>query len=161
LRVERGGIDLHADRETFAKANLLDTEVALQKCDLGSKGSEWSAGLRHRESQKLGEADKHPIGSRHIGIHERRDAVERVEQEMRLQLTEQRLKAGLGQMLLQLQSLDGSLVILAVVVECVTDGYDHAIDQQIERKGFHEQRSEDLEEGYLLIDDPAVSESDD
>jgi len=160
LGVERGGVDFHADIEAIAETDLFNAEVTFQKSDLGAEGGEGRAGLRHGHAEKLGELDEHAVGGIDVGIHERRDAVEGVEEEVGFELAEEGLEAGFGEVFFELEGLDGALVVFAVVVERVADGDDDAVDEEIEREGFDEERLEDFEKRRLFADDRGVGDAD-
>lgn len=159
LGVEGRGVDFHADIEAIAKTNLFNAEVTFQKSDLGAKRGERRAGLRHRHAQELGELDEHAVGGVDVGIHQGRDPVEGVEEKVGLELTKERLKAGLGEVFLELEGLNRALVVFAVVVERVANGDDDPVDEEIEREGFDEERLEDFQESRLFADERGVGDA--
>jgi hypothetical protein len=57
---------------------------------------------------------------------------------LRFELAKQRLQPRLGQMFLQLQGVDGALMIFSIVIKRVADRDNHSIDEQIERVCFHQ-----------------------
>ena len=65
-------------------------------------------------------------------MHERRDRVERVEQEVGLKLHPQHLQLGLGQLRLEPRRLQFALAVSVVILEKLTRRDDHAIQHEID-----------------------------
>src|SRR5262245_10548023 len=86
-RATRIGWDAQVDRETIVKAYLHDSDVTLQQRELLGKRNLVGAGAFERRAQQLPELHDHPIRDVRSGVYEARDGVERVEQEVRSQLS--------------------------------------------------------------------------
>ena len=114
--VERLGIDLELDRQAILEARLLDLEVLLQELQLLLQRDAGRAGAIERQAQQIAQAADHAIGGVGIRVHERRDRVQRVEQEMRLQLGLERAQPRLDQTRFELRLLDRARLRLADVV---------------------------------------------
>src|SRR5262245_37248548 len=85
-QVEGAGCDGATDFEAVAEPDLLDLEVFIEVLHLTPYGDLLHAGAVQREPQEIAEARNHTVGAFHITIHERRDGVQRIEEEVRLQL---------------------------------------------------------------------------
>ena len=72
--------------------------------------------LVERQAQQVAQPRQHGVGGLDVAVHQRRDGVERVEQEVRVQLALQRLQLRFGEPRLELRRRDGALLRLAVIV---------------------------------------------
>ena len=93
--VERLGIDVEPDRQAILEARLLDLEVLLQELQLLLQRDARRARAVERQAEQIAQAADHAIGAVGIGVHERRDRVQRVEEKVRLQLGLERAQPGL------------------------------------------------------------------
>ena len=93
----------------LAKARLLKRQVALGLRDLARHGNE-RARIVERGAIERGELAQQLAGAQRIGTRKRRDGVERVEQEVRVDLRLQGTHLGTGrELLLHLELVDGEL----------------------------------------------------
>ena len=97
------GCTSNATVETVAEARLLDLEVLGQEVELLLERHFLHADASQREAQQVAEPRQHRVGGVDVAVHQRRDGVQRVEQEMRLQLPLQRLQLRLDQPRLELR----------------------------------------------------------
>ena len=108
LGVERFRIDLVADRQPILEADLFDLEILLQELELLLKRHGRCAGTVEGKAEEIAEAADHAIGGIRIRMHERRDRVQRVEEEMWVEFSLQRLQLCLHQLRLERGFLDGA-----------------------------------------------------
>ena len=72
-----------------------------------------------RQAQQVAQLRQHLVGGVDVAVHQRRDRVQRVEEEVRVELPLQRFELRLGEPGLQLRSRELALLRLAMVVERV------------------------------------------
>src|SRR6476660_3954750 len=80
--IERVRIDLVVDRQAILKTRLLDLEVLLQELELLVERHAGGIGARKRDAQQVAQATDHAVGGLRMRVHQRRDRVQGVEQEM-------------------------------------------------------------------------------
>ena len=76
--------------------------------------------ILERHPQQIAEAHERPVRGLDVPVHQRRDRVQRVEQEMRLQLLLQRRHLRFDQLRLELRGAQRAVARLAVVEDRVT-----------------------------------------
>ena len=86
FRGQSGGLDLELRLEPISKTNLLNFEVATHEFHFFLERDQLLLRMIESQAQKIAEAGDHAAGFRRIFEDERRDRVERVEKEMRVQL---------------------------------------------------------------------------
>ena len=96
--VERVWIDVVVDRETILEPRLFD----LQGTSGGTRAppaADHAGGIRSRESdaKQIAQPADHPVGGVGLGMNQRRDRVQRVEEKVRVQLRFERLQPRLGE----------------------------------------------------------------
>ena len=84
-----------------------------------------------RQAQQVAQPRQHGVGGVDVAVHQRRDRVQRVEEEMRVQLPLQRLQPRLGEPGLQLRRRERALLRLAVVVERVAHADDGPVGHHL------------------------------
>ena len=92
--VERLRIDVELHGQPILEANLFDLEVLLQELQFLFQRDAGGAGAIEGEAEQIAEPADHAIRRFGIRVHERRDRVERVEQEVRVELRFERLEPG-------------------------------------------------------------------
>ena len=117
LGVERLGIDVVAHRQAILESGLLDLQILLQELELLLQRDARRAAAVERQSQQIAQAADHPVGRVRVGVDQRRDRVQRVEQEMRVQFRLERLQPRLRQLRFELRLLHCARLRLAVVAE--------------------------------------------
>src|SRR5690606_25075353 len=94
-RARDRGIDLKMRAQPVFETHLLDVEIKLQRLDLLRQRHLRGRLVGKRIAQEGGKAREHRVRRlRLFQEHERRDAVERVEQEVRIELIAQHRKLG-------------------------------------------------------------------
>ena len=117
---------------------MLDLQVAVEK---GQFLAQWDfvlVGALERQAEQIAQARNHAIGGLDVFVHQGGDRVERIEQEMRVELHLQRLKLCLGQPLLQFRGAQLALMKFPVIVDRMNHRHDDPIYQQVEKKRFRE-----------------------
>lgn len=95
LGVERRGVDGMLDAEPFAKTPLLQGEVTTEKIEFSAQGNFLLVGSVERGSKKFAEIAEHVVRSGGVSVNEGGNGVERVEEEMRIELHLKRGEPGL------------------------------------------------------------------
>ena len=83
-------------------------------------------------AQQFAEAGDHPIGQIEVFLHEGRDGVERIEQEVRVELHFEHLQLRLSQPGFELGGAALAVAKLAVIVEGVDDNNDAPVDPDVQ-----------------------------
>jgi len=100
---ERVVVHVELRAEPVLETHLLDVEIAAEKIQLARQRHLRRMALFQRQPQEVAEPRDHQPCLQWIGQRQRRDGVERVEQEVRLQLHAQGLQLGLRQLRFQLR----------------------------------------------------------
>src|SRR5262249_15368817 len=90
--VARLRLDLHLPLQPGAKSSLFNLQLAVEKFQLLSKRRFLRAGIFQRQSQQIAQQGDHPLGRFDVAAHQRRDGVQRVEEEVGAQLHFERLQ---------------------------------------------------------------------
>ena len=85
------------DVEPVAEARALDLDVAIEQLELARERHAIDRAGIERFPEELTEAADHPLGRGGILVNELRDGVQGVEEEVRMELHPQQLKARLGE----------------------------------------------------------------
>jgi len=118
--------------QPIGKSHLLNTQIQLNEIDLVSQFNFLFRGILERVTQEIAQTNKHRDRRLILVVaHQTHDAVQRVEEEVRVQLHSQRLELRLCELRFETCRQKFALTILAIVVERVTDADHAAIDQQI------------------------------
>ena len=84
--------------------------VQLQQLRFLAQRSRLARAHREAGAQQVGEPRQQPVRALHVGLHQRRDGVQRIEQEVRLQLRLELRELRLGQVLLHRSRRSRSLL---------------------------------------------------
>src|SRR5947199_3061482 len=131
----RLGRYIDRERHPIGKTGALDFEIPAQHGQLRVERDLLIAGVIERVAQQLAETGQH--GDRFIvafHANESADGVERVEEEVRLDLQLQRVQARVGERRLELRRLQRALAIALVKVEGDGPAEDHAVEEELERE---------------------------
>ncbi len=101
--VARLGFDVDGDAQPVAEAEGHDLEVALQEVELRLERHFLRADVLERHAEQIAQRRDHRIGAADVLVHERRDRVQRVEEEVRLQLHAQHVELRLRETRLELR----------------------------------------------------------
>src|ERR671939_594625 len=115
--VERFGVNLDARREAVLKTYPLDLQVTMQELHLLIQRDLLRAGVLQRQAQEVAEARDHRAGRLSVLVEQGRDGVERVEEEVRVELHLQSLKLRLRELCLKLRGAQLALAVAPVVTE--------------------------------------------
>jgi hypothetical protein len=98
---ERRGVDVADHRESVPEAHCLQIEIKIEMLQLALERDLTVRARLQRDSQEIAQPEQHSLGAPGVVAHQRRDCVEGVEEEVRLQLEGERLQAGQYQRALQ------------------------------------------------------------
>src|SRR5207237_2414720 len=87
-----------------------------------------------REAQKIAQARDHAVGGARVAVDQSGDRVERVEEEVRVQLHLERLQLRAAQLRFKLRGERLALLIAAIVFDRVADADDDKVGQQVDVK---------------------------
>src|SRR2546423_1832996 len=149
--VERLRIDLHLDGQAISKACLLDQQITFEHLQLLLERYFLHADVLQREPQQVAQARDQAVGLLDIPVHERRDGMQSVEQEMRVKLHLEHLQLRLRQPRFQLRCQQLSLAILAIVVESMLDAEDHPVGQKAQME-LDDEKVLELQQVGLRLD---------
>ena len=119
-------------REPVAEAQAHDLDVALQEVELRLERHFLRADVLQRHAEQIAQRRDHRVGAAHVLVHQRRDRVQRVEQEVRLQLHAQHLQLRLREPRLELRRAQRAVLRHAVVDDGMVDDDDRAEDERVE-----------------------------
>jgi hypothetical protein len=125
------GVDAHV--EAAAEARLLDGDVAPQQ--LQFRGERHFLAAADRFAQEHAQARDHLLGGVRVLVNQLGDRVQRVEEEVRLELRAQELEPGVGQDRLQPRRLELARPPAPVGVDAVHGGDHRAIEHELEGHG--------------------------
>ena len=89
------------------------------------------AEVLERHAEQIAQPHQRPVGGLDVAVHQRRDRVQRVEQEVRVQLLLQRLELRLDQPGLELRRAQRAIARLAVVEDGVTEADDGPVGHHL------------------------------
>jgi len=134
-RAQRRLVDAPPHAQAVAEPDLLDLDVAPQEIELGSQRRLELGGAAQQRAQDVPEQRDHLDRARVIGAADQhRDAVERVEQEVRLQLQAERAELRLDELRRERRLLALLAPHLLGVRERVADPCDARVRHQHERR---------------------------
>ena len=126
-RVERLRLDVEPDDEPVGKAGLLDLEVLGEEVELGVQRDLLLADVLERHPQQIAELHQRAVGRFDVAVHQRRDRVQRVEQEVRLELLPERRHLRFDQPGFELRGAERAVARLAVVEDRVAEPGDRPV----------------------------------
>jgi hypothetical protein len=105
--VEGLGLDVELDRQTVGESRLLDLEILAEELELLLEPHFVAADLLEREAEQIAQARERAVGLLDVLVHQRRDGVQRVEEEVRVELLLQRRELRFDQPGLELRRSTG------------------------------------------------------
>src|SRR5271166_2957372 len=99
---QRVGLDVHLHPQPVLEAGLLNINVLLQECQLAAERRFVDAHGIQRETQQIGQLQRHVLGSKSVVARQCGDGIQGIKQKVRLKLDLQYLKLGMGQLCFQL-----------------------------------------------------------
>ena len=128
-----GNVD--AELKTLGKTHLLNVQILLGELQFLAERHLLSVGILHHSPQEVTQPDDHAHG-RVVSFfaHQAGNGVERVEQEMRLDLPAQRAELGLRELLAETRRLGLLKGQLFSRIEHVVDQQDQAVEHEIGEK---------------------------
>ena len=115
-------IDAERHAQPVAEARFLNRDVVIEQLELLLECDEGPAVPVERLPQQLREPGDHPVRLLRVLEHESRNRVERIEEEVRLQLSDEGIEARLHELHLEARRAPG-----------VVQPGDHRVDEQVER----------------------------
>ena len=132
-RVECLGIHLEPDRQAVGEPGLLDLQIGLHEAELFPQRHLVPLTVPERLPEQLAQAGDG--GGRRLApavADEGGDGVERIEEEVRLELHSERGELGLGELGLEAHGLELAVAGRPVVLDRVSRGHDHPVDDERE-----------------------------
>ena len=130
-RVEGARIDFGFDAKAIVEARLLNVDVLLQERELLMQRDFVHADAVERHAQQVGELERHVLGGFAVVASERGDGVQRVEQEVRLELDLQHFELSVGQLRFELRGKQLALLIFAVERDGLGDQHDVPVARDV------------------------------
>lgn len=130
--VEHRGIDGMLDVKSIAKAPLFNGKVTTQKIDFATQGNFLFVGGVESSSQQFTEVSEHVVCGVGVGVNEGGDGVERVEEEMRIELHLECGEPGLREAGL---SGEGAALALSRALrpyKCLTCAEDYRVEEHMQ-----------------------------
>ncbi len=93
------GGHIDGDAQAVSETRFLDIQVGPQKLHLLAEGGHGAAGVRQHVPEYAGQAQRHGFGARRIPHDQVGDGIQRIEQEMRIDLGPQGAQFGLRHLL--------------------------------------------------------------
>src|SRR3984885_4872470 len=121
-QIERRRVDGAPYFEPVREANLFDIEILVEVFHLPFEPNLLDSGAIEGEAQEIAEARNHAVRCLHITIHERGDSVQRVEQEMRLQLHLEHFELRHRQFGFELAGAQLAYTVAAIVFDAMANG---------------------------------------
>src|SRR5688500_8132344 len=112
-------VDAVRDLETIVEAGLLDLQILRKKLQLRIQRDRLPARVVEAHAQEITQLHEHAVRGIDIREIQHRHCVQRIEQEVRLELHAQRMKLRVRELGLQLGGENLAVVILSRVIECV------------------------------------------
>ena len=132
------------------KAHLLDFEIAPEEFEFLAQRDLLHVAAIQRAAEQFAEADDHAVGRVGILVDERGDGVERIEQEVRIDLHAQGLQAGLDEFGGERRRLAFALAVGLVVVPAEIAQHDDPVFEDVRERVGNQQFSEQVIEGEDL-----------
>ena len=123
--------DPEARGEAVLEARLLDREVALQELQLLAQRDVRPPRVLQRDPQEVRELQDHALGRVRLRLQERRDRVQRVEQEVRLELHLQRAELGLRELGLEPGRGELAVPVLRVRVGAPREAHEGPVREDV------------------------------
>src|ERR1051325_773005 len=127
--VEHFGVDANVGSESILEPNALDLEISVQKLDLLLECHFHRTGVFECKAQEVAETRDHLAGGFSVPAQQRRDRMQGIEKEVRMDLHLQRFQLRLHQLGAKLRSLQLVLAITVVVVERVAQQQDEPVNE--------------------------------
>ncbi len=154
-RIERVRLHVEHYGQTIPEPGLFDLQILREEIELLLQRDLLDADVLERDAQQIAQLGDHVVGGIDVAVHQRRDRVERVEEEMRLQLPLQRLQLSLDEMGLELAFAQLRDPRLAVVAQRVTEADDGPVGHHLPVEVVEEHALRFVQPGPLLLaDDP-------
>ena len=102
-RIVQCGVDVVADTQFFFVALLHQIQIQMRDLQFIGERDFVRARGAQRQAQQIAELREHHVGGFHVFIHHRRNRVQRIEEEMRLELEAQIFELRFGELRFQLR----------------------------------------------------------
>jgi hypothetical protein len=133
-RVEGARIYVHPGGEAVAEADALDFEVAGEELQLLLERDFLRAGVLQGEAEEVAEPRDHAVGALRVGVDEGRNRVQRVKEEVGLELHLQGLQLRVRELRFELRGAQLALARAPVVAEGRVQHEEQAVDAIILRR---------------------------
>src|SRR5258708_9630826 len=125
FRIQGPRVDLEDYFQAIAKANSFNLQIPVEKIEFALQRNPLCGGVLQRESQKIAKTGDQAHGCLRLIGHQVTKRMERVEDEVGLQLHLKRPKTRLGQLNLQLGAAEVLQSNVFVVIRCRDNGNNH------------------------------------
>ena len=129
-------------RKAIVEADLLNVDVLLQERELLLQRDFVDADAVERHAQQVGELQGHVLGGFAVVAGQRGDGVQRVEQEVRLELDLQHFELRVGELRLELRGEQLALLVLAVEGDGLGDEHDVPVARDVHKGARQHVRKE-------------------
>ncbi len=136
-RVAHSGLDVKQHSQPVAVARLLNLGVALQQGDLLGEGGLHPGAAPQGEPEHLAQSGKEPVGPARVLPYQRRDRVQGIEQEMRLELRAQHVQTSLRQLPRVGRGGDRAPARFPGVRRRLGRGHDEEVEQEVGAEVAH------------------------
>src|SRR5215475_3576720 len=137
-RVERRRINMRPDGQTILKTDLFNFQILFENFQFLPELYFVRRISGQGAAQQAAESEKHPISRVNIPSHQHGDAVERVEQKVRMQLHSQSVELRLHQTSFKIRRQQFSVSIPAIIVYRLTDADNQPVNQQSESETMND-----------------------
>src|SRR5215475_2690604 len=128
-RVERRRIDPHPDGQTILKTDLFNFQISFENFQFLPEPYFVRRISGQCDAQQVAELEQHPIGRVNVLSHQHRNAVKRVEKEMRMQLHSQGVELRLYQTSLEIRRQQFSVSIPAIIIQSLANTDNRPVKQ--------------------------------
>src|SRR5215468_4752148 len=120
-RVERRWINMRPDNQTILKTDLFNLKISFENFQFLPELDFVRHVSGQGATQQAAELEQHPIGRVNVPSHQHRNAVERVEEKVRMQLHSKSVELRFYQTSFKIRRLQLSLSILAIIIYRLAD----------------------------------------
>src|SRR5439155_6387230 len=131
--IEGGGFDTLFESEAVAQSRLLDLNVAFEESQVFAERNLLAIRLTQGQPQQLAERGQRLLSGTRVTAEQSGHSIERIEQEMRLQLRLERMQSCARQVRLKQNGTPLALAIAAIEVDRVGQAYQRTVRQNVQQ----------------------------
>src|SRR5262245_33002037 len=133
-RIQRRRINVHPHRQTILKTDLFNFQISFENFQFLPEFYFVRRIPGQCDAQQVAELKQHPIGRVNIPSHQHGDAIERIEEKVRMQLHSQGVELRHRQTSFKIRRQQLSVSIPAIIVYRLVDAENQPVNQQPEVK---------------------------